>query len=139
MRESIGSTFLYNIIIVFILVVFAFIGSALTYYKAFKVNSVIIDSVEKFEGVNNYSKDEISSRLSTLGYTMRDGYNCRERNGTNPESLNDQYHKYCVYIKENENKYIVYEVVTYITFDLPLIGESFSIPVVARTKGIYFH
>lgn len=137
MRESTGSVFLYNIIIIFILVVFAFIGATLSYYKAFKVNTVLINSIEKYEGVNNLSSNEIERKLSTLGYEVRINFICPSRNGMDPIAISNHLHRYCVYLYSNVNNYIVYEAVSYLTIDLPVIGDNFSIPVASRTKRIY--
>ena len=41
MRDSIGSIALYNIIIIFMVIVFGFAGGIITYQKAYKVNSKI--------------------------------------------------------------------------------------------------
>ena len=38
MREGIGSVFLYNIIILFVIIVFGLLSATISYYKAFKVN-----------------------------------------------------------------------------------------------------
>ena len=50
MREGIGSVFLYNIIIVFIVITFGFLSASLSYMKAFKVNGKIANALEKYEG-----------------------------------------------------------------------------------------
>ena len=42
MSTSIGHTFLYNLIILFIIIIFAFLSGTLSYYKAFKVNNRIV-------------------------------------------------------------------------------------------------
>ena len=45
MKQSIGYTVSINTVIVFIVITFAFVGGAITYYKAFKINNVIADSI----------------------------------------------------------------------------------------------
>ena len=41
MKEAIGSVPLYNFIIIFIVITFAFISATLMYYRAFKLNSSV--------------------------------------------------------------------------------------------------
>lgn len=70
MKKSIGYTVSLNIVIVFIVIIFVFICGAISYYKAYKVNSLIENSIEKYEGFNELSKREIDRSLSSLGYDM---------------------------------------------------------------------
>ena len=53
MKETIASTYLYTIIIIFLLIVFGFAGGLITYQKAYKVNSKIANAIEKAEGYND--------------------------------------------------------------------------------------
>ena len=46
MRQSIGATATFNIIIIFIVIVFGLLIGTVNYYKAFKVNSRILDIIE---------------------------------------------------------------------------------------------
>lgn len=68
MRESIGTSFTLNFIVLFIFLVFAFLAGTLSYYKAYRVNNYIINAIEKYEGYNDYSKAEIKKGLTTIGY-----------------------------------------------------------------------
>ena len=70
MSTSIGHTFLYNLIILFIIIIFAFLSGTLSYYKAFKVNNRIVYIIEKYEGYNEFAKTEIETLLSNLGYSV---------------------------------------------------------------------
>lgn len=68
MRESIGTSFTLNFIVLFIFLVFAFLAGTLSYYKAYRVNNYIVNAIEKYEGYNDYSKAEIEKGLSAIGY-----------------------------------------------------------------------
>lgn len=68
MRESIGTSFMLNFIVLFIFLVFAFLAGTLSYYKAYRVNNYIVNAIEKYEGYNDYSKAEIEKGLSAIGY-----------------------------------------------------------------------
>ena len=54
MRQSIGTTFMLNFIILFIFLVFAFLAGTLSYYKAYRINNSIVHEIERFEGYNTY-------------------------------------------------------------------------------------
>lgn len=151
MREGIGSSVLYNLMIIFIFIVFTLLFSALTYYKAFRVNNMILYSIDKFEGYNSGAVNEINQNLSALGYTYNnDNSTCPDRNGAYlVEGTTDPYY-YCVYYYPNdtggydtgmhndddEPLYYNYSVVTYIYVDLPFINK-FKIPVHTKGERIY--
>ena len=137
MRESIGSTFLYNIIILFIVIVFAILAATLTYYKAYKVNTRIINSIEKYEGYNNLAVSEINNTLTTIGYMARDTHKCpNEKNGGILQTENNQF-RYCVYYFDEKDNYYSYGVITYITLDIPIVNMFLQIPIYTKSNLIY--
>ena len=68
MKQSMGMTVTIGIIIIFIVLVFSFLAATLSYYKVYKVNNTIIESIEKYEGVNPLFMDDVSKKLSGIGY-----------------------------------------------------------------------
>lgn len=135
MREGIGSIFLYNIIIVFLLIVFAFLAATISYSKAFRVNSKILTTIEKYEGYNALSDDEINKVLGTLGYSVGNS-KCPKKNGVEALSKISNTYDYCIYYNEIDNSHYSYGITTYITMDLPLI-RSFKLPIYTKTERIY--
>jgi len=140
MRESIGSVFLYNIIILFIIITFAFLSGTLAYVKAFKANSRIVNAIEKYEGYNELASNEIENVLTTLGY-KQEAPNCGMRDGVSPsEQIGVQKFLFCIYYNGPEqtgqqNKDF-YGVVTYMYFDFPIVGRV-RIPLYAKTEKVY--
>lgn len=141
MRESIASTYLYTIVIIFLLIVFGFAGGLITYQKAYKVNSKIALAIEKAEGYNNISIEEINRSLGTLGYRGNDNKSCPSRDDgiliTN--SSNVPSYKYCVYqtkTASHNDPYDQYMIVTYIFIDLPVVNEL-KVSVKSKTASIY--
>lgn len=137
MRESIGSAFLYNIIIVFIIIVFAFLAGTLSYAKAFKVNTRIVSAIEKYEGYNSLANTEINKILQTLGYRVGNNSNCPTREGRHALTNISANYRYCVYEFNEGNGYRTYGVVTYMSMDIPIVGGVMQIPVYSRTIRLY--
>lgn len=143
MRQAIGSTFLYNIIIVFIVITFGFLAATLSYMKSFKVNGKIANSLEKFEGYNVLSSAEIETSLTNLGYRTNSvgNLNCPDRKHKgktySPKIEFGTNFKYCVYEYPKENGYFTYGILTYIYMDIPIVGGTFSLPVYSETERIY--
>ena len=134
MKESISYTFLLNIIIVFIAISFFAIMGIISYSKAFRVNSKIINAIEINEGYNGYSIDNISKTLISYGY-QKYKVNCPTKDGQ--EAIYDAsgQNGYCVYYFDQGDTYS-YGVITYMYFDFPVVGRFFRIPVYTKTESI---
>jgi len=140
MSGSIGHTYIYNIILLFIAIVFAFLMGTLSYYKAFKVNNSIVNSIEKYEGYNELAKEEMNRNLGTIGYS-RESIDCKEEYKgmilVSKQSDND--FRYCIYVDDetpSKDGYYTYGVLTYMNLDLPIVSRI-NIPVFTRTNYIY--
>lgn len=139
MKESIGSTASFNIVIAFIAIVFAFLAASLSYYKAYKVNNVITNSILKYEGFNDLSKSEINAKLAGIGY-QRYGTNCGDTKSFNGVDFSkvDDGDGFCIYFNNNSTSHSYqYGIVTYMTINIPIIGEFLKIPVNTVSKEIY--
>lgn len=140
MREGIGSIFLYNMMILFITIIFCFLAATVNYYKAFKVNSAIAKEIEEYEGYNLLSDTEIARVLSTLGYRQStSSTDCPKKDGEDALALYAATSNYdiCLYRFEESDYYYSYGIITYMYFDLPIIGENFKIQIYAKTESIY--
>lgn len=131
MKQGIGYTVTINIMAIFIVVTFAFLVTTLNYYKAYKVNNVISDSIEKYEGYNDLAKSEISKNLSSIGY-VRDKINCKSGN------LNTETNGYCIYEEKLKNGKFRYKITTYLNMKIPIINNILNLPVNTYTDYIYY-
>ena len=66
MKESIGYSVTINIVITFIIIIFAFLSSAIVYFKSNKASNIIVDAVQKYEGYNSAAEAEIRKKLKDL-------------------------------------------------------------------------
>ena len=145
MKESIGLTFTINIMIVFILVAMVFVTGILSYTKAFKAASLIVKSLERFEGYNELAYDQININLSALSYMRGDSSKCAPtRNATIGEGKlvtvnNEEKFNYCIYFFDNDGdeKHYSYGVVTYITIDFNMFNMKIRVPIYGKTTRIY--
>ena len=132
MKQSIGQSVSLNIIVIFIVIMFAIIAGILSYTKAFKVNSNIAKALETSEGYNEVSETEISRILTGLGY-IQIPVSC-----SNEDNLvNDGSNGVCIYEVTDDNKHYSYRITTYITFEMPLIGQTLRVPIKSKTEGIF--
>lgn len=141
MKESISYTFLLDIIIVFIAISFFAIISIMSYSKAYRVNSKIINAIEINEGYNNDAKNKISEIITSYGY-QKFSKKCPKKDGQTAINVNNNVTSdgVCIYMfdKTSEDGTYWYGVVTYMSYDFPLIGSLIRIPVYTKTMTMHY-
>lgn len=151
MRQSIGATWILQLVIIFMLIFVAFLALSVNYTKAFKIKNEMVSIIEKYEGVSSHEKGSIALINNYLRYynyqttgRCEDGYyGVQDLNSTaiSPVSSNNKYY-YCVKKTKSstatfENR-ATYEVVTFFKFNLPFIGDLFTFRVTGNTIDINF-
>lgn len=141
MGKSIGSTASLNIILAFLAIVFAFLAASLSYYRAFKINNIIVQSIEKYEGYNDNAIAEINNKLSSIGYE-RYVISCPSSKTFNKSVYSLIAEKsgdgICVFFHEDSSKKTYsYVITTYMTINIPIVSNFLKIPINTATKEIY--
>ena len=134
MREAVGSTFLFQIMIVFIFFFTAFLAIAINYSQAFQIKNQVINSIEQAEGYNETSRENIRKLANNSNYYRN--VNCPD-DYIHVTSEGVELNGICV--KQNRGSTTgsaYYSVQTYVHFDLPIIGNFIAIPVKGETKLI---
>ncbi len=153
MKESISNAMVFNIVIVFVIILIGFFVGSLSYSKAYKVTNRIVEVLEKERDYNEAAKEEIKQWLengteagSGIGYrrNTNPGANnsCPSFNAPNGgtvtnETLTNDY-EYCVYrvedcAKEGKKCGYYYHVTSFMYFDVPIVGDLIRIPVSGET------
>lgn len=128
MREALGNSLLMNLIVIFSGIVILFFVGIMSYSKAYRVKNRIIEVIEKYETYDGNAQNEISADLKRIGYRSISNKKCSEGN------KNSTTYSYCVYEKNDTNNGKYYEVVTYVQFEFPVIGDFITFPVKGETK-----
>lgn len=68
MKEAVGGTWLFGIVITFIVFFTTYISMSTNYAKSFKVKDEILLTIEHFKGVNANSINRINNYLDDVGY-----------------------------------------------------------------------
>lgn len=80
MRESIGGTMLFWIVLFFMTIFIAFMAAIIHYARVYKIKNSMVNYIERAEGIK--SQSEFESVLSGLGYPIKEGYQiCRRITG----------------------------------------------------------
>jgi len=135
MREAIGGTWLFTIVIVFIVLFSSYLAFSVNYAKAFKVKNSIISTIEYCGNLSEASQIEVSKNLNEIGYYV---YSNCESSESPYDTNNAGKAKYCVSKKTSKgslNK-SYYKVRVFFRLDLPILGEIFTFPVTGETKAL---
>lgn len=137
MRESIGNAFLFNIIIIFTLVIILVLVGSLSYSKAFRVKNRIVEIIEKHKSYNANAKTEIEQNLKSIGYKTNPYYTqkCSDRGGTVMTDTSTNY-RYCI-VKFENPKGVYYGVTAYMYFEIPVINSILEFPIYGETAILY--
>ena len=117
MREAIGSSILFYIILTFIGIFIVFIAIIMNYASAYRTNNYVVNMIEQSEGQVQFND---STDSSLVGYLKSKNYN----NGLT------------VTCKHNANG-SVFHIKTYVTFYIPIIEVGFPLEINNDTKTIY--
>ena len=139
MKESIGNAYVFSIIISLVGIIFFILIGSLSYSKAFKVKTKIINIIQNNEGYNDTTvKDEIDNYLKSVGYAVtqsNSAWTCPEINGTKAINTITNY-DYCIY-RFDTVKGPYYKVTAFISYDIPVISSYLKIPISGETKVIF--
>lgn len=118
MREAVGGSMLFYIILIFIFIYIVFIGLIMNYAATYRASNYIITSLEETEG-------RISTDISSTSSMC--------------ESLRDRKYNNKVYLscRTNANGDAIYKVKTLVTFELPLMGIDLDLQINNETKALY--
>lgn len=136
MKESIGTSFIINIIAVFLATIGILMIGFFGYSRAYKTKDKVIDIIEKYEGYTRDAEKEIEDYYKTVGYgTKKKGSNCKNDPDASAIS-NGKNYRYCIY-KYDTGRGSYYSVTVYMTYNFPIIQSLIQIPVSGETKIIY--
>jgi hypothetical protein len=159
MREAIGGTWLFNLVIFFVLLFTGYMCLSINYSKAFSVKDKIITEIERNGGIKNISnsdkKDEtmnvISDYLNEVGYRTTGKcsdyeYGC-SRDGKCTSNPSGSY-AFCLtevkasdtftHATSGEFIYVnYYKVKVFYQLDLPVIRSAFEFNIKGDTKLLY--
>ena len=154
MKEAIANAGVFNIVIIFVIILLAFFVGSLGYSKAFKAKNKIVEEIEKDQGytigINDSTETRVEQWLSKIGYRVNTGNSKNSEScpskasgngGASGKLINSNgTYQYCVYefdtCNKDSDKAICgkyYIVITYMYFDVPIISGLLKLPVTGET------
>ena len=146
MKKVIGETYVYNLVIIFLLIMLGFLMASYSYSKAYRVSKSILKIIENYSGyagTDSVTQTAIDQYLIGIGYN-RSAVNCPIEDDSSGKKKEADWaiSGICIYEidktkdADGKNLYVTYGVVSYMRIDLPLI-ELISIPIYGETEKIY--
>ena len=144
MRDAVGGTLLLNLVLTFAGIVILFFVGIIAYSKAYKVKNRIIEIIERNEEYSSSEvfQEEINKELSKVGYRVsstpiKDTRCSKDSSRGSCVNLNETNYQYCVCEHRDsvsEGNGTSFEVITYVRFEFPIVGDLLTLPVKGETK-----
>lgn len=155
MRDAVGSTWIFGLVISFTLIFSAFLVLALTYAKAYKMKNEMTSIIEKYEGITTSdslnglgSLKIINQYLVNNNYTAtghcEDGeygaedldYNSPSLKAVTDTERNQKFH-YCIDVStDKKNCTTIYRITVFYNFTLPVLGNIRQFSISGQTNEI---
>ena len=140
MRESLGGSMLLTLVVIFTSIVILFFVGIIAYSKAYKAKNKIIEVIERYDGniTTHFNDviDPISEAMRLMGYRVSKPTNCgKDSSSGSCNNLNNSEYNYCICEQPSASAGgSTFEVITYVQFDFPIIGDLLTIPVKGETR-----
>ncbi len=149
MKESIAQTFIINLILFFFIILILLLFGSINYSKAYKAKNRIIVTIEKYGKWDNDVRTEVENNLNSGGYqtvvvTGKSKCDDIDTNGgelifptkADVEESGRRVYEYCI-IQHKSGLGNYYQVVTFMRFEVPIIGNTLVFPVNGETKELF--
>jgi len=141
MRETIGSTWIFMLIISFTLIFTGFLVLTLSYSKVYKMKNEFTSIIEKYEGLTPDSEQIINEYLTNSNYRTKGRCNIGSYASDSLVSISQvtddkkQYY-YCIDVRQNKQGKTVFTITLFYDFNLPIFGQLMKYSIKGETYGI---
>ncbi len=133
MKDAIGGSLLLNLVVIFTSIIILFFVGIIAYSKAYKIKNRIIEVIERNETYDSNVEMELNDDLRKAGYRTATQNQVEAKCGIDNKNTSEYF--YCVYLNDESSiEGYTYEVVTYIHFNFPVIGDMLTFAVKGETK-----
>ena len=146
MRNSIAGTWVYATVLVFMVVLIAYVTITINYSNAYEISENIIKAIEQYEGINPKSLEQIE-RLMNNTHTVKGNCGTDDDfvgiNGNTATKTTNNPGPYSVCVARSDHtvngvtKYY-YSITIFFSFNLPVLGDLFTFKIPGETMGIRY-
>jgi len=141
MKDAIGGVFSIQIILIFLVLINAYLAFSVNYTKAFRIKNNIVSILEQQEGFTRDAAGQIEKIMMDTGYNIND---INKRCGNDGYvAITNNAGGYCLRLNMNsDGTGGYYSIKTYISIDIPILNNLFSrfsnaFAIKGETKTIY--
>lgn len=142
MRDAVGSTWVFSIVVLFTLIFAGFLVLVLSYSRAYKIKNEITSMIEKYEGLTDTNFGLINDYLANNGYKATGA--CQQDdigvyiNGDNYDfdvvaADSGKPYLYCIKLNKDNDKCNIGVTVFY-KFNLPVLGKIGNFSISGQTN-----
>ena len=145
MKEAINGSWVYITVLIFMVILIAYVSISINYSRSFEYSSNIIKSIESHDGLNSTSLKEISNYMHNNGHTTKGA--CRgDYYGVRDETVYKEpgtgRYDFCIrrdkVIGDDGIVRCYYETQVYFSFSLPVLGDLFMFQIPGQTAGMRY-
>ena len=129
MRQAIGSTWLMQLVIIFMLIFVAFLALSINYTKAFKTKNELVNMLEEREGIG--SGEDTGALMLINNYLNYNNYSKRGRCEADEYGVSNLNNASLEAVDRAR-----YQIRIFFNFSLPIIGDIFTFSVEGTTIDI---
>ena len=153
MRESVGTAWLYGLVLIFTLIFSGFLVLALAYSKAYKLKNEMTSIIEKYEGFTNTGANNGGGSIKLINqYLQNSGYNtmgvCPEGSNygvsdlSNYDNIEDivpgKRYYYCISRHDGDGCKKIFRVTLFYNFNLPVFGQLRKYMISGQTNEMVY-
>lgn len=142
MREAVGTTWIFQLVIIFILIFAAYLALTINYSRAFMVKNESLTIIEKHEGLTSNSIETVNGYLKTSGYKEKGDcplgwYGISDLDSTSYSDSEGTKYYWCFTKIKGYNttspRRAYYKIKMFFRFELPVIGPLLTYDVDGKT------
>jgi len=152
MKQAITGSWVYVIVLIFMVIMIAYVAISINYSRAFELSENIIKEIEMQEGFNDKSRKNIAILFKQHNTTVKHGCGNDPKNdmiyygvnvaGSNiAENDDSKKYDYCVARSDvtisGTTKYY-YSTKVFFSFSLPVLGDLFAFTIPGETSGLVY-
>lgn len=143
MREAIAGTWLFNIVVLFVMLFTGYLCLAINYSRAFNVKNEIVDIIERENGYTDKAAEDIAAYLTNVGY--RTTGKCEEgmtgNNSSKDFGVGQNIYCYKAINASGEEDYadsVYYQVEVFFQIDLPIFRDWFTFSIKGDSNQLFY-
>lgn len=145
MRQTIGGTWLMQLMILFILLFVGYIVLTLNYSKSLRLKNEVVGMIERYDGLNDESISLINNYLASNGYVVKGNCSATDEVGVYgadnlksnvlEQAIPNKKYYYCVKKFKGANTSKYYQVTLFYKFNLPILGNISGFTIRGTTSN----